>query len=59
MQVPGENIEEKLIEFIASVKADLIVMIHHEHLLFGQLIPGSSSKNMLYHHAIPLLILPD
>jgi len=59
MQIPGEDVEEKLMEFIASVNADLIVMIHHQHLLFGKIIPGSNSKNMLYHHALPLLILPD
>jgi nucleotide-binding universal stress UspA family protein len=57
--IPGENIQERLLEIIDAVGADLIVMIYHEHKVLGKHVPGSNSEKMLYHHTIPLLILPD
>jgi nucleotide-binding universal stress UspA family protein len=57
--IPGENIQERLLEIINAVEADLIVMIYHEHKVLGKHVPGSNSEKMLYHHSIPLLILPD
>jgi nucleotide-binding universal stress UspA family protein len=57
--IPGENIQERLLEIIDVVKADLIVMIYHDHKVLGKHLPGSNSEKMLYHHTIPLLILPD
>jgi nucleotide-binding universal stress UspA family protein len=58
-QIPQGSISEQLNKFSNFVQADLTVMIHHQHTLFGEMIPGSSSKKMLYSHKVPLLILPD
>lgn len=58
-QIPQGNISEQLNKFTNLVQADLIVMIHHQHTLLGEIIPGSNSKKMLYSHKTPLLILPD
>jgi nucleotide-binding universal stress UspA family protein len=58
-QIPQGNISEQLNKFTNFVQADLAVMIHHQHTLLGEMIPGSSSKKMLYNHKVPLLILPD
>jgi len=58
-QIPGEIVQDKLRELIFSLKADLLAMIYHKHLLYGKPIPGSNSKKMLYNQSIPLLILPE
>jgi len=57
--IPGENIQERLLEIIDAVKAKLMVMIYHEHKVLGKHVSGSNSEKMLYHHTVPLLILPD
>jgi nucleotide-binding universal stress UspA family protein len=56
-QLPGQNIREQLIEFASTVKADLIVMIHHQHEQIKNLITSSKSKKMMHHQQVPLLIL--
>jgi nucleotide-binding universal stress UspA family protein len=58
-QIPEGDITEQLNKFTTLVQADLTVMIHHHHTLFGSIIPGSNSKKMLYSHKTPLLVLPD
>lgn len=58
-QIPGDNVGEKLDEFLLLARPDLAVMIHHQRYLFGEFIPGSNSKKMLYRHQTPLLILRD
>lgn len=58
-QIPGDNVGEKLDEFLLLSRPGLAVMIHHQRYLFGEFIPGSNSKKMLYRHKIPLLILRD
>ncbi|HAL83522.1 MAG TPA: hypothetical protein DCO83_15865 [Mucilaginibacter sp.] len=54
-----ENKGGQLREFAASVKADLVVMIHHHGASFEKFIVGSQSKNMLKHNQLPLLIIAD
>ncbi|MFI5136827.1 MAG: universal stress protein [Sphingobacteriales bacterium] len=54
-----ENRGAQLRELAASVKADLLVMIHHKGVSFEKFIAGSQSKNMLKHNQLPLLIIPD
>jgi len=58
-QIESENVQDWLTEIITTIKADLLVMIYHEHKMYGKTIAGSNSKKMLYQHAVPLLILPD
>jgi len=57
-QLPVGNISEKLEEFAVKVDADLTVMVHHEHVLYGVPLPDNSTK-MLEKQATPLLVLPD
>lgn len=58
-QLPEGSVIEQIKTFVNFLSADLTVMIHHKHSLLGELIPGSTSKKMLYKHTVPLLILPD
>ncbi|EHQ27093.1 UspA domain-containing protein [Mucilaginibacter paludis DSM 18603] len=58
-QIPGEDVGEKLEEFLLLAHPDLTVMVHHQRSIFGEFIPGSNSKKMLYRHKTPLLILRD
>jgi nucleotide-binding universal stress UspA family protein len=53
-----ENRGAQLRELAASVKADLVVMIHHKGASFEKFIAGSQSKNMLKNNQLPLLIIP-
>jgi nucleotide-binding universal stress UspA family protein len=48
---------EQLRKFASSVKADLVVLIHHKNDKFENFFYGSESKNMLNYSEIPLLIL--
>jgi nucleotide-binding universal stress UspA family protein len=57
-QLPLGAITEQLDNFTKDVKADLTVMIHHEHLLYGEKVPDRSIK-MLNNYRLPLLVLPD
>ena len=56
---PLKNIGEQLRNFASFVKADLVVLIHHQNDKIQNLFYGSESKNMLNHNQVPLLILPD
>ncbi len=58
-QIDAGNVQDWLIEIITRIKADLLVMIHHDHKLYGEHIAGSNSQKMLHNHPVPLLILPD
>jgi len=53
-----ENFGEQLVQFADSVKADLVVMIHHYGLSLEKFLSGSKSKKMLNHKNMPLLVLP-
>ncbi|RKR83584.1 nucleotide-binding universal stress UspA family protein [Mucilaginibacter gracilis] len=57
-QLPNGNVSEQLERFAVAVNADLTVMIHHEHTLYGMPLPDNSTK-MLEKRALPLLVLPD
>lgn len=57
-QLPNGSISEQLERFSVAVNADLAVMIHHEHTLYGMPIPDNSTK-MLEKRSLPLLVLPD
>ena len=57
--IPLKNMDEQLRNFIVTVQADLLVMIHHHDIQLEKIITGSKSKRMLSHSQIPLLILPD
>ncbi len=57
-QLPVGNISEQLEKFAIAVDADVTVMVHHEHTLYGMPLPDNSSK-MLEKQATPLLVLPD
>jgi len=54
---PLENMGEQLQRFALSVKANLIVLIHHKNDKLENFFYGSESKNMLNHNGMPLLIL--
>jgi len=53
-----ENFGEQLVQFAESVKADLVVMIHHYGLSLEKFLSGSKSKKILNHKNVPLLVLP-
>ncbi|OCX53875.1 hypothetical protein BEL04_06205 [Mucilaginibacter sp. PPCGB 2223] len=57
-QLPNGSVSEQLERFAIEVEADLTVMIHHEHKLYGMPLPDNSTK-MLEKQATPLLVLPD
>jgi len=57
-QLPVGNISEQLEKFAVEADADLTVMVHHEHTLYGMPLPDNSTK-MLEKQATPLLVLPD
>jgi len=54
---PLENMGEQLRRFASSVKADLVVLIHHSNDNLENFFYGSESKGMLNHNEMPLLIL--
>jgi len=54
---PLENMGEQLRKFALSVKAGLVVFIHHKDDKFENFFYGSESKGMLNHNDTPLLIL--
>jgi nucleotide-binding universal stress UspA family protein len=54
---PLENMGEQLRKFALSVKANLVVLIHHKNDRLENFFYGSESKNMLNYNEIPLLIL--
>lgn len=57
-ELPSGNVGEQLERFALAVNADLTVMIHHEHSLYGTPLTDNSTK-MLEKNHLPLLVLAD
>ncbi len=55
--IPLKKMSEQLRGFASSMKADLIVLIHHKNDKLENFFHGSESKHMLDHNEMPLLIL--
>lgn len=53
------NVIEALNEFIAQMKADLVVIISRKHGFFSSLIRGSNTSKMAFHSSVPLLTLDE
>jgi nucleotide-binding universal stress UspA family protein len=52
-----KKMDEQLRHFAKSVKAGLIVLIHHKQDYLKNFVFGSDSKTMLEHNHLPVLIL--
>lgn len=55
----SNRIIDGLEDFITTYKIDLLALIPHRHNLLKRLFLMSTTKQMLFHSHIPLLILPE
>ncbi len=54
-----QNVNHKLAELLNQCKADMVVMVPHQHGVFDRLINSSKTNYMLFHSHIPVMVLPD
>jgi nucleotide-binding universal stress UspA family protein len=53
------NVIEGINDFIRTAQIDLVVMIHHEKGIWGNLFHPSHTKHMAFHTQVPLLVLSE
>lgn len=58
-RIPGNDVEQALLDFSENQKIDLIVMRSHKRNFFESLFHSSLTRKMVYHTTIPLLIYKD
>jgi nucleotide-binding universal stress UspA family protein len=57
--VVDDDISRALNKIIIKRKADMLIMMPHEHNWMERLISKSQTEKMIFHTSIPLLILPE
>lgn len=58
-KIPGNDVEQSLLDFSENQNIDLIVMRSHKRGFFEGLFHSSLTKKMMYHSTVPLLIYKD
>ncbi len=58
-KIPGNDVEQSLLDFSENQNIGLIVMRSHKRGFFESLFHTSLTKKMMYHSTIPLLVYKD
>jgi len=56
--VTGDDVERKLEEFYINESVDILVVIHKKYNLIERLFHSSTTKILIRHSKVPLLVLP-
>lgn len=54
----AENVAKAMNDFVKQHAVDMVAVIPHEHTLFERVFTRSVTKDLVFHTAVPLLILP-